>query len=158
MSQVGTWTFEIPPNHGFEFLECVGLDVELPFEVGSHFVLHLVNLLEGKCIPIYNTLGRVGINIVADDLRSNRECRDGMLDWRIQMVPKFPDEVESKEGSERVRIALLLTASSTSATTPAPSSCISTSGALASTTSTLSTALRRAPFPDAPARNWPSFL
>jgi hypothetical protein len=76
MSRVGTWTFEIPPNHGLEFLERAGLDVELPFQVGTHFALHLVNLPKGKHTLTNDAPGLVGISIIADDLGSNHECRD----------------------------------------------------------------------------------
>ena len=55
MSRVGTWTFEIPPNHGLEPLERTGLDVELPFQVGTHFALHLVDFAESE-----KTLGNDG--------------------------------------------------------------------------------------------------
>ena len=76
MSRVGTWTFEIPPNHGLEFLQCARLDVELPFQVGTHLPLHLVNLPEGKHALTNNTPGFVGIGIIAYDLGSDHECRD----------------------------------------------------------------------------------
>jgi hypothetical protein len=48
--RVGTWTFEILPNHGLELLECAGLNVELPFKVGAHLAFHLVDL-EGQTYP-----------------------------------------------------------------------------------------------------------
>jgi hypothetical protein len=49
MSRVGTWTFEILLNHGLELLECAGLNIELPFQVGAHLSFHLVDLLrEGE--------------------------------------------------------------------------------------------------------------
>jgi len=57
MSWVGTWTFEIPPNHVLEFLQCARLNVELPFQVGTHLALYLVNLLPGA-------LGRSSIETV----------------------------------------------------------------------------------------------
>ena len=76
MSRVGTWTFEIPPNHGLEFLERAGLDVELPFEVGAHFPLHLINLPKGKHTLTDDAPGLVRIGIIADDLGSNHKCRD----------------------------------------------------------------------------------
>jgi hypothetical protein len=76
MSRVGTWTFEIPPNHGLEFLERAGLDVELPLQVGTHLALHLVNLPKGKHTLTNDAPGLVGISIIADDLGSNHECRD----------------------------------------------------------------------------------
>ena len=76
MSWVGTWTFEIPLNHELKFLECVGLDVELPFQVGAHLSLHLVNLPKGKHTLTDDTPGLVGVGIIADDLGSNHKCRD----------------------------------------------------------------------------------
>jgi len=76
MSRVGTWIFEILPNHGLELLERAGLDVELPFEAGAHLAFHLVNLPKGKHFLANNTPGFVGVSIIADVLGSNRECRD----------------------------------------------------------------------------------
>jgi len=76
MSRVGTWTFEILPNHGLELLERAGLDVELPFEVGAHLAFHLVNLPKGKHTLTNDTPGLVRVSIIADDLGSNHECRN----------------------------------------------------------------------------------
>ena len=44
-----------------------GLDVELPFNVGAHLALHLVNLPEGKRASTNNTPVPVKIGIIADD-------------------------------------------------------------------------------------------
>ena len=74
MSWVGTRTLEIPPNHGLEFLECAGLDVELPLEVGTHLALHLIDLPKGEHALPDNAPGLVGIRVIADDLGSNHEC------------------------------------------------------------------------------------
>jgi len=76
VSWIGSWTLEIPADHRLKFLECVGLDVELPFEVGAHFSLHLVDLLEGKHAPTDDAPGLVRVCIVADDLGSNHEGGD----------------------------------------------------------------------------------
>jgi hypothetical protein len=76
VSGVGTRTFEIPPNHGLELLECAGLDIELPLKVGTHLALHLVDLPKGKHTLTNNTPGLVGIGVIAYDLGSNHECRD----------------------------------------------------------------------------------
>ena len=65
-SRAGTWTLEIPPNHGLEFPECAGLDVRLPFEVGAQFAYHRVDLLEGKRALTNNTPGLVGISNIAE--------------------------------------------------------------------------------------------
>lgn len=58
-SRAGTWTREIPPNHGLEFPECAGLDIRLPFEVGAQFTYHRVDLLEGKRAPTDDATGSV---------------------------------------------------------------------------------------------------
>ena len=76
MSRVGTWIFEILPNHGLELPEHAGLGVELPFEVGAHLVFHLVNLPKGKHSLANDTPEFVGVSVIADVLGSNRECRD----------------------------------------------------------------------------------
>jgi len=78
MSQVGTWTFEILLNHGFELLECTGLDVKLPFETGAHLAFHPVNPLKGKHILTNNTPGLVGVSIITDNLGiMNAETKRG---------------------------------------------------------------------------------
>jgi hypothetical protein len=59
-----------------EVLERAGLDVELPFQVGAHLMLHLVDLLKGKHILTNDTPGLVGISVITDDLGSNHEGRD----------------------------------------------------------------------------------
>ena len=76
VSWVGTWTLEIPPNHGLEFLECAGLDVKLPLKVGAHLTLHLVDLPKGKHALTNDTPGLVRVSIIADNLGSNHKCRD----------------------------------------------------------------------------------
>jgi hypothetical protein len=48
MSQVGTWTFEILLNNGLKLLECTGLNIELPIQVGAYLLFHLVDLPRGK--------------------------------------------------------------------------------------------------------------
>ena len=73
---VGTWTLEVRPDPIFELLKCGGFDVELPFQVGAHLALHLVDLPESKHTLTDDTPGLVGICIVADDLGSNHKCGD----------------------------------------------------------------------------------
>jgi hypothetical protein len=76
MSRVGTWTFEILPNHGLELLECAGLNIELPFQVGAHLAFHLVDLPKGKHTLTDDAPRLVRVSIIADDLGGNHECRD----------------------------------------------------------------------------------
>ena len=76
VSGVGTQTFEVPPNHRLKFLECAWLHVELPFKVGTHFALHLVDLPKGEHTLTDNKPGLVRIRVIAYDLGSNHEGRD----------------------------------------------------------------------------------
>lgn len=75
MSRVWSWTLEIPLNHGFEFHEHTGLDVELPLEVGAHFPFHLVDLPKGKHALIDNAPGPIGVGVITYDLESH--CKRG---------------------------------------------------------------------------------
>ena len=83
MSGVGARAPEIPLNHGFELLESAGLNVELPFQIGTHLVLqigthlalqigthlalHMVDLSKGERALSDDTPGFVGICVIADD-------------------------------------------------------------------------------------------
>jgi len=76
VSGVGTRTFEVPPNHRLEFLECAWLDIELPLKVGTHLALHLVDLPKGKHTLTDDTPRLVRIHVITYDLGSNHESRD----------------------------------------------------------------------------------
>ena len=76
MSGVGARTFEVPPNHSHEFLECAGLDIELPLQVGTHLPLHLVDLPKGKHTLTDDTPRLVRVSVIAYDLGSNHKSRD----------------------------------------------------------------------------------
>ena len=76
MSGVGARALEISANHRLELLESAGLDVELPFQIGTHLALHLVNLPKGEHTLTDDTPGFVGICVIADDLGSNHKRGD----------------------------------------------------------------------------------
>jgi hypothetical protein len=76
VSGVGARTFEVPPNHSLEFLECARLDIELPLQVGTHLPLHLVDLPKDKHTLTDNTPRLVRISVIAYDLGSNHKSRD----------------------------------------------------------------------------------
>jgi hypothetical protein len=72
---IGAWTFKILADHGLELLESTGFDVELPFQVGAHLTLHLVDFPKSKHTLTDDTPGFVGVSVIADDLGSNHEGR-----------------------------------------------------------------------------------
>ena len=51
----------------------MGLNVELPLQVGALFPLHLVDILEGEHAVADDGAGPVGIGLVAHDLGGDHE-------------------------------------------------------------------------------------
>ena len=76
MSRIGSWSLEVPPNHRFELLDCAGLDIEQPLEIGAYLVLHPVDLPKSERALADDAPGLVGVGVIADDLGSNHECGD----------------------------------------------------------------------------------
>ena len=70
---VGPEALEVSAHLLLELLEGAGLDVELPFEVGAHFPLHLVALPEGEHALADDGPGLVRVGVVADDLEGDHE-------------------------------------------------------------------------------------
>jgi hypothetical protein len=60
----------------------------LPFKVRTHFPLHLVNLSKREHALASDAPGLVGVCIIANDLGSNHECRDGE-----DHEPERPEEI-----------------------------------------------------------------
>ena len=61
---------------GFEFSEFLGLDMEGPFEIGTHLALHSVDLAETEDASTNATLGFVGVLVFVYDLGGDEEGRD----------------------------------------------------------------------------------
>jgi hypothetical protein len=59
---------EISLDHGFKVGEDGVVDGEFPFEIATHFALHLVDLAEAEHALSDDTPRLVGVGIVTDDL------------------------------------------------------------------------------------------
>jgi len=55
-------------NKSLKIVQCHGIDVELPLHVGTHFLLHLIDLLKCKHTLTNDTLGLVRISIITNNL------------------------------------------------------------------------------------------
>ena len=51
-----------------KIMQCQGIDVELPLQVGAHLSFHLIDLPECKHALVNDTPWLLGISVVADDL------------------------------------------------------------------------------------------